>query len=123
MMGQFNMVLIGRKYINDGGHFILTSGFLSDVPNSHSLALGVVNSAVNAFAKHASQKLASNIKVNVVSPGVVTTNADVQLGSAQVYSPDLAKVYLKVLESNKNGETIKSWNLEVDGILYRDLMD
>ena len=32
LMGQVNVVLIGRNYLNEGGSFTLTSGLLSDDP-------------------------------------------------------------------------------------------
>jgi len=123
MMGQFNMVLIGKKYINPGGHFILTSGFLSDVPNPRSLVLGTVNAAVNSFVKHASTMLENQLKINVVSPGIVTNYPNIAKGSAQVNATELAKAYLKVLESNMTGQIIKAWNLEINGIILNDLMD
>ncbi|MBS2213973.1 short chain dehydrogenase [Carboxylicivirga mesophila] len=123
MMGQFNMVLIGQKYINQGGHFILTSGILSDVPNPNSLVLGTVNAAVNAFAKHASTMLERDIKINVISPGVVTTAPDTIIGHASVNSTQLAKAYEKVLHSHESGKVYKAWNLKAEGVLYRDLLD
>ncbi len=123
MMGQFNMVLIGQKYINPGGVFLLTSGFLSNIPNPNSLVLGTVNAAVNAFAKHASTMLQNNIRINVISPGVVVTDKDPALGNARVNSTELAKVYLKALESEITGQTIRAWNINYNGKLYRDLME
>lgn len=45
------------------------------------------------------------------------------IGNARVNSTDLANVYLKVIEGNESGKIIKPWNLEVDGKLYRELLD
>jgi NAD(P)-dependent dehydrogenase (short-subunit alcohol dehydrogenase family) len=122
MMGQFNMVLIGQKFINPGGFFILTSGFLSDVPNPNSLVLGTVNAAVNAFVKHAATMLPKGIRINVVSPGVVVRHQPAT-GDARVNSTDLAEAYLNVLNSDMTGKTIRAWNLNYQGKLYRDLLD
>ena len=33
LMGQLNLVLIGQKYINKGGSFTLSSGYLNHYPN------------------------------------------------------------------------------------------
>ena len=122
MMGQFSMVQIGKKYINKGGHFILTSGFLSDVPNPNSLALGTVNAAVNAYVKHISM-MENDLYINVVSPGVVTTEENIPNGNARVNGTELAHVYLKVLEGKEKGKVLKPWNLNIHGKLHRDLLD
>jgi len=122
MMGQFNMVQIGKKYINKGGSFILTSGFLSDVPNSNSLVLGTVNAAVNAFVKHFAE-LEKSVRINAVSPGVVSLEEDIALGNAKVNSTKLAQVYLQILEGNESGNIFKPWNLNLNGILYRNLLE
>jgi len=67
--------------------------------------------------------LNNNIKLNVVIPGVVTKDSNIPMGNAHVNGTELAKVYLKVLENNRNGEIIKAWNLEMNRTMHRALMD
>src|SRR5262245_11762286 len=49
LMGQVNLVLIGRDHINDEGSFTLTSGILSRDPIRYGAAASLVNGALEAF--------------------------------------------------------------------------
>lgn len=70
LMGQVNLVLIGKNYINPKGSFTLTSGTLSDDPVHFAIAISTVNGAINSFVKAASVELDNGIRINAVSPGV-----------------------------------------------------
>ncbi len=71
MMGQVNLVLIGQKYINDGGSFTLTTGILADDPIAGSAAVSLVNGGVNSFVIAAAHEVKRGIRVNVVCPTLV----------------------------------------------------
>ena len=71
LLGQINLVLIGQHFINPKGSFTLTSGILSDDPVVNGANLSAVNGALNSFVGAAAIELASNVRINVVSPGVV----------------------------------------------------
>ena len=47
LMGQVNLVLIGREFANDGASFTLTSGVLSEDPIRYGAAVSTVNAALD----------------------------------------------------------------------------
>lgn len=70
LMGQINLVLIGKNYISPKGSFTLTSGTLSDDPVRFASAISTVNGALNSFVKAAAIELENGVRINAVSPGV-----------------------------------------------------
>src|SRR5262245_29528073 len=46
LKGQIALVLEGRKYVNDGGSFTLTSGILSEDPIPSGMSAAIVNGAI-----------------------------------------------------------------------------
>ena len=49
LMGQVNLVLIGRDFLADGGSFTLTTGVLDHDPIRQGSSASMVNGAFNAF--------------------------------------------------------------------------
>jgi NAD(P)-dependent dehydrogenase (short-subunit alcohol dehydrogenase family) len=111
MMGQVNLVKIGRKYINHGGSFTLTTGILADNPVKMTTSAALVNGGIHSFVKAASLEMENNIRVNVISPGLVEDSAekykDYFPGYEIVKMKDLAELYAKVIQGEQNGEVIK----------------
>jgi len=68
LMGQVNLVKIGRTYINDKGSFTLTSGVLARQPMPGSSAVSMVNAGIEGFVRAAQLELERGVRVNVVSP-------------------------------------------------------
>jgi NAD(P)-dependent dehydrogenase (short-subunit alcohol dehydrogenase family) len=68
LMGQVNLVRIGRNFINDNGSFTLTSGVLAREPMPGSSAISMVNAGLEGFVRAAQLELERNVRVNVVSP-------------------------------------------------------
>jgi NAD(P)-dependent dehydrogenase (short-subunit alcohol dehydrogenase family) len=68
LMGQVNLVRVGRPYINDNGSFTLTSGVLSREPIPGTAAISMVNAAVEAFARAAALEMERGIRINAVCP-------------------------------------------------------
>jgi len=71
LMGQVNLVLIGREFANDGASFTLTSGVLSDDPIRYGSSASMVNAAVDGFVRGAAIELPRGMRINSVSPTVV----------------------------------------------------
>lgn len=71
LMGQVNLVLIGREYIKDKGSFTLTSGILAHDPILSGTSASMVNGALEAFVRAASIEMPRNLRINVVSPTVI----------------------------------------------------
>jgi NAD(P)-dependent dehydrogenase (short-subunit alcohol dehydrogenase family) len=76
MMGQINLVLQGRNYINEGGSFTLTSGFLSDDPVPGGIGYAMANGAIENFVLAAAMEFKGRARINAVSPGWVTDQYD-----------------------------------------------
>lgn len=76
LMGQVNLVLIGKNYINDGGSFTLTSGVVSHDPIKYGSSASMVNAAIDGFVIGAAIELTKGIRLNSVSPGVVLESMD-----------------------------------------------
>ena len=71
LMGQVDLVLIGRDYLSDGGSFTLTTGVLDRDPIRQGTSASMVNGAINAFVAAAAIEMPRGQRINVVSPGVI----------------------------------------------------
>ena len=71
LLGQVNLVLIGRDYVSERGSFTLTSGVLDVDPIVGGTAASMANGAINAFVLAASIEMPSGQRINAVSPGVI----------------------------------------------------
>ena len=68
LMGQVNLVRIGRNFINANGSFTLTSGVLARDPMPGSSAVSLVNAGLEGFVRAAQLEMERGVRVNVVSP-------------------------------------------------------
>lgn len=111
MMGQINLVMVGKDFINDNGSFTLTTGILSEDPIPNGAALSMVNGAVNAFVMAAALELKRGIRLNAISPGLVENSYEALgayfPGHIPVPMDKVVKTYLKSVEGILNGEVIK----------------
>jgi len=97
LLGQVNLVLIGHKYLNDGGSFTLISGKMGDRPSRYSAGKAMINGGINSFAVAAALEMPRGIRINVISPGKV----------ADIPSEELINAYLKSIEGQINGEIVR----------------
>lgn len=103
LMGQVNLVLEGMKRINQGGSFTLTSGVLSHDPIRFGSSAAMVNGAINAFVKSAAIELPNQLRINVVSPTVLTE-------SLESYAP-----YFRGFESIPASRAALAYSKSVEG--------
>ena len=75
LMGQVNLVLIGRAHLSERGSFTLTSGVLSHDPIVAGSSASMVNGAIDSFVRAAAIELAPK-RINAVSPGVLTESME-----------------------------------------------
>ncbi|KNH07540.1 short chain dehydrogenase [Candidatus Burkholderia brachyanthoides] len=68
LMGQVNLVLGARNYLNDGGSFTLTSGVIGDAPILQGASAASVNVAIEGFVRGAAIELPRGLRINVTSP-------------------------------------------------------
>ncbi len=71
LLGQVNLVLIGKRYLNGGGSITLTSGIAAEHPARNGSCVAMINGAVNSFVLAAAQELKQEQRINAVSPGLV----------------------------------------------------
>jgi len=71
LMGQINLVLIGRHYINPNGSFTLITGALAQEPVLNFANASAANGAVEAFVRAAAIELENGVRINSVSPTVI----------------------------------------------------
>ncbi|MCI1720724.1 MAG: short chain dehydrogenase [Bacteroidales bacterium] len=104
LMGQVNLVTIGRRYANKGACFVLTSGILAHTPTIGGISLSMINSAVEAFVKGAALEM-TNARVNCVSPSFAKETMDLMGmdSSTGVPAIEFAKLYIKAIEEKETG--------------------
>ena len=111
LMGQVNLVLLGREHVADGGSFTLTGGVLDEDPIVQGTSASMVNGALNAFALAASIELERGQRINVVSPGVITEALDAYApffrGFEPVPAARAALAYAKSVEGRRTGEVLR----------------
>ncbi len=108
LMGQANLLRIGRQFIADSGSFTLTSGVLSQEPIKGSASISMVNAGLEGFVRAAALELLRGIRVNVVSPPWVTETlvARKMDPSPGMPAASVAKAYLASVEGTMTGQTL-----------------
>jgi len=111
LMGQVNLVLVGRELINDGGSFTLTSGILSRDPVVGGSSASMVNGALEAWVQAAAIELPRGLRINCVSPGLLEETA-VSFGAffpghIPVSAARVAKAYAKSVEGRHTGRVFE----------------
>ena len=110
LMGQVNLVLIGRDYVNDGGSFTLTSGVLSHDPIRLGVGASLVNGAIDSFVRAAAIEMSRGIRINSISPGVLEESLPSYgpyfRGHEAVPGKRVANAYVKSVEGLLTGQVI-----------------
>ena len=111
LMGQVNLVLLGQEVVSDGGSFTLTTGVLADDYIRNGAAASLVNGGIEAFARSAALELPRGIRINVVSPTVITEALDKYgpffRGFPSVTAARAALGYAKSVEGARTGQIIR----------------
>jgi NAD(P)-dependent dehydrogenase (short-subunit alcohol dehydrogenase family) len=72
LMGQVNLTRKALPFLKDGGSVTLVSGILTEEPIAWGTSASTINGAVNHFVQAAATELPRGIRINAVSPTVVT---------------------------------------------------
>ncbi len=111
LMAQINLVLLGLSLMNDHGSFTLTSGVLNHDPIVTGSAAAMVNGGIEGFVASAAIEMPRGIRLNVVSPTVVTEAmpkyGDYFRGFTSVPAAKVALAYAKSMEGKLNGKIFK----------------
>lgn len=76
LLGQVRLSLIGQHYLNDGGSITLTSGIIGSEPIAQGVNATAVNAALEGFVRAAACELPRGLRINVVSPTVLSESVE-----------------------------------------------
>ncbi|GGA45784.1 short chain dehydrogenase [Dyella nitratireducens] len=111
LMGQVNLALAARDYLRDGGSITLTTGILSEQPIVAGSSASLVNGAVEAFVRAAAIELPRGLRINVVSPNVLTeampAYAPFFRGFEPVSAARAALAFARSVEGAQTGQVYK----------------
>ncbi|WP_394147271.1 short chain dehydrogenase [Shewanella atlantica] len=107
LMGQVNLLRIGRDHISQGGSITLTSGVLSRQPMPGSASISMANGALESFVKAAALEF-DQLRLNVIAPAfvketMVMMGMDPEWG---ISAADTAKVYELAVKGEMHGQTL-----------------
>jgi NAD(P)-dependent dehydrogenase (short-subunit alcohol dehydrogenase family) len=93
--------------MNDGGSFTLTSGIIGDEPIRLGASATAVNMALEGFVRGAAIELPRGIRINVVSPTVLTEAMDAYAPYFRGFEPVTAQraalAYVRSVEGAQTG--------------------
>ncbi len=111
LMGQVNLVLLGREHVSDGGSFTLTSGILDRDPIRFGSSASMVNGAINSFCVAAAVELSRGRRINAVCPGVLAESmkdfGPYFRGYEPVAGARVALAYAKSVEGAQTGQVFR----------------
>jgi NAD(P)-dependent dehydrogenase (short-subunit alcohol dehydrogenase family) len=114
LMGQVNLVRIGKDYMNPGGSFTLSTGILADHPVAMTTSAAMVNGGIHSFVKAAALELENGIRINVVSSGLVEDAVEKYEAYFPGHNPiPMKKVvngFVKSVEGKGTGEIIRMYD-------------
>ena len=114
LMGQVNLARIGQNYLSKGGSITLTTGILADEPVPMTTSAAMVNGAIHSFVKAVILELEGNIRLNVVSSGLVEDAVEKYDAYFPGHNPiSMQKVingYRKSVDGKQTGEIIRIYN-------------
>lgn len=111
LMGQVNLVMEGRSYVNPAGSFTLINGVLTEDPIRNGVALSMVNGALQSFVIAAAIELPHQQRINVVSPSVFEESLEGYgpyfRGFEAVPVARAARAFSKSIEGAQTGQVYK----------------
>jgi len=111
LMGQVNLVIIGQKYIQPNGSFTLTGGILADDPIRFGASASMVNRALEGFVIGAAIEMPKGLRINLVSPTVISEALPQYekyfYGYQPVPAAQAALAYSKSVEGLQTGQIYK----------------
>lgn len=114
LMGQVNLVRIGKKYLNPNGSITLTTGILADDPVIMTTSAAMVNGAIHSFVRAVVLELDNGIRVNAVSLGLVEDAVDKYEDYFPGHNPipmdKMLRGYIRSVEGKPNGEIIRIYD-------------
>ncbi|MDD9210937.1 short chain dehydrogenase [Aeromonas dhakensis] len=111
LMGQINLTRAAIPHLNDKGSITLISGILSEEPINWGASVTTINGAVEHFVKAAACELPRGLRINVVSPTVLTESMDKYAaffpGFVPVPAARVAQAYQKSVLGVQTGQVFR----------------
>ena len=111
LMGQVNLVRIGKDYLAPEGSFTLTTGVLADDPVVLTTSAAMVNGAIHSFVLAAALEMENRQRINAVCAGLVEDSAEKYRDYFPGHNPvPMRKVvngYVRSVLGNDNGNIIR----------------
>ena len=113
LMGQVNVALVAREYLNDGGSITLTSGIVAEQPIRNGASATMVNAAVEGFVRAAAIELPRGLRINVVSPTVLEESMESYgpffIGFEPAPGKRVALSYARSVDGAQTGQVYRAW--------------
>lgn len=113
LLGQVRLALLGQAHVRDGGSITLTSGILSEEVIRNGANATTVNAALEGFVRASATELPRGLRINVVSPTVLTESWDSYGPYFSGYEPvtgaQAALAYQRSVEGVQTGKVFKVW--------------
>lgn len=113
LLGQVRLALLGQKYLNPGGSITLTTGILTEQPIAQGASATAVNAAVEGFVRAAALELPAGLRINAVSPSVLSEALDSYgpffPGFEPVTAARAALAFQRSIDGIDNGHVFKVW--------------
>ncbi len=114
LMGQVNLVRIGQDYLKSKGSITLSTGILADDPVVKTTSAAMVNGALHSFVKAVALEIENELRINVVSLGVVEDAyqkyKDFFPGHNPIPMTKVVNAYVRSVEGRGNGEIIRVYD-------------
>lgn len=111
LLGQVRLALQGQHHVNDGGSITLTAGVDSIDPIRQGSNASAVNAALEAFAMAAAIELPRGIRINVLSPALMTESMEAYgflfPGAETVGADRVALAYQRSVEGAQTGKVYR----------------
>lgn len=111
LMGQVNLVRIGKKHLNPKGSITLSTGILADDPVVKTASAAMVNGGIHSFVKAVNLEMENDIRVNVVSLGMVEDAYEKYKSYFPGHNPvpmrKAVNAYARSVEGKGRGEIIR----------------
>lgn len=113
LMGQVNLVRLGKDFLNPNGSITLSTGILADDPVVKTTSASMVNGAVHSFVQAVALEINNGIRVNVVSLGMVEDAyekyKDYFPGHNPVPMKKVVSAYVRSVFGKRTGEIIRQY--------------
>ena len=111
LMGQVNVVRVGKDYLTQSGSITLSTGILADDPVDMTTSAAMVNGGLHSFVKAVALELENGIRINAVSSDLVEDAyekyKDYFPGNTPVPMRKIVDGYIKCIEGKITGRIIR----------------